>query len=366
MQLNRTYKFKLTPTESQKKSLLETFKLYLFIKKGFVNINLHFYKNEGRFLTVKEMFSYIHKLNKKFPELKKLDNKYCEFCIVNVFNELKSYDFNIENNNKMNLYKIYIYNNFFIDHQKQLITIPTFSDIPFISSMVLKNIKSLFITYKNKDFYMYLNTTIESSVKKIDENKIIGIDVGLKEFAILSNNKKIPNPRFYRELEEKLSLEQKKLSKKEKGSSNYKKQLIKVNKIHNKIYNSRNNFLHQFTNYLTNTYDIIGIEKLKISKMVLNKQFSKSILDAGWGLFIKMLRYKALEKGKVVIAVDRFYPSSQICHNCKSKQIMPVHLRTFECASCKTKIDRDYNASLNIRDKALEIFYEKKGKNKKN
>lgn len=183
----------------------------------------------------------------------------------------------------------------------------------------------------------------------------VGIDVGLKEFAVLSTGEVIPNPRLYRMLEGKLAKEQKRLSNKEKFSNNWKKQAAKVQKIHSKITNARKDFLHKLSTRIVNNHDVIGVEDLNIKGMIKNHNLAKSISDAGWGMFNNFLEYKSLWQSKTYQKVERFYPSSQICFECGSKQIMPLHLRTYVCKDCGTVKDRDFNASQNIEHRALQL-----------
>jgi len=203
------------------------------------------------------------------------------------------------------------------------------------------------------------NYFLKLNIDQYDKDKTfvnpIGIDVGLKEFAVLSTGEVIPNPRFYHTLEEKLAKEQRKLSRKEKFSNNWKKQLAKVQKIHSKIANARKDFLHKLSTRIVNNHDIIGVEDLNIKGMVRNHHLAKSIADAGWSMFNNFLEYKCLWQSKTFQKVERFYPSSQLCSECGSKQIMPLHLRTYVCKDCGTNIDRDFNASKNIELRALQL-----------
>jgi len=140
-----------------------------------------------------------------------------------------------------------------------------------------------------------------------------------------------------------------------KQSNNYKKQKAKVQKLHTKIYNQRKDYLHKISNEITNQYDIIALETLNVKGMVKNKRLSKSISDVAWSEFMRQLEYKALWKGKTVIKIDKWFPSSQICSYCgASTGKKPLNIRKFDCPECKTRnIDRDINASINIRNYAL-------------
>ena len=124
--------------------------------------------------------------------------------------------------------------------------------------------------------------------------------------------------------------------------------------IHSKIANDRKDFLHKLSTQIVNNHDVIGVEDLNIKGMVRNHRLAKSIADAGWSMFNNFLEYKCLWQSKTFQKVERFYPSSQLCSECGSKQIMPLHLRTYVCKDCGTNIDRDFNASKNIELRALQ------------
>ncbi|MEK6882652.1 MAG: RNA-guided endonuclease TnpB family protein [Nanoarchaeota archaeon] len=175
----------------------------------------------------------------------------------------------------------------------------------------------------------------------------VGIDVGLENFATLSNGEKIENPRFLKKSERKLTRLQRRLSKKKKGSENRRKARLKVARQHEKIFNQRNDFLHNQTAKIVRRFKIIAVEKLNINGMIKNRYLAKSISDVGWNRFIQMLSYKVENTGGKVKLVNPKY-TSQICSHCGYKQKMPLSKRTFNCSNCGFKINRDLNASRNI------------------
>ena len=187
---------------------------------------------------------------------------------------------------------------------------------------------------------------------------VVGIDLGIKEFATTSDNEIINNPKFYRKYEEKLIKSQKKLSKRKKGSNNRNKQRLKVNKWHKKIANCRIDFLQKLSTKLIRDYDIICMEDLNSSGMIKNHKLAKSISDASFFEFNRELEYKARWNYKLISRIDRFYPSSQICSHCgnKSSQTKDLSVRTYICEECGLEIDRDYNASINILNEGLRIL----------
>ncbi len=190
------------------------------------------------------------------------------------------------------------------------------------------------------------------------KGKAIGIDLGLTHFAISSDGSKFDNPRHIKKHERNLKRKQQKLSRKQKGSQARARARRLVAGVHEKISNARIDFLHKLSRKLVNENQVIITENLNIKGMVRNHKLAKSILDCGWGMFLKFIDYKCQKEGKVFLEIDRFFPSSKTCNHCLSVvDSLPLDLRTWDCPSCGTKnIDRDINAAKNIRDEGLRIL----------
>ena len=174
-----------------------------------------------------------------------------------------------------------------------------------------------------------------------------GVDVGLEKFAALSDGILIPNPKFLRLSETKLKHEQRVLSRKKKGSNSRKKQKARLAKVHLKIKNQRNDFLHKESHKLVNNYDLIVFEDLRILNMVKNHHLAKSISDASWSRFMDFTAYKAANAGKLVVFVNPRGTSLK-CSGCGAIVKKGLSIRTHKCPYCGLILDRDVNAAINI------------------
>ena len=181
--------------------------------------------------------------------------------------------------------------------------------------------------------------------------------MGLTHFAITSDGSKFDNPRILNKHEQNLKLKQQQLSRKQKGSNNRIKSRKKVARVHRKITNCREDFLHKLSRRIVNENQVIVVENLNVKGMMQNHKLAKSIHQVGWGMFCTMLKYKSEMSGKVYQEVDRFFPSSKICHVCLNQVgSLPLDVRFWTCKNCHTRHDRDVNAAINLRDEGLRIL----------
>lgn len=205
-------------------------------------------------------------------------------------------------------------------------------------------------------YFAVLNIEFEPQPMNNKGGKI-GIDVGIKEFYSDSNGNEVPNPKYLEKSMRKLMRQQRKLSRKEKGSKNRNKQRVKVALVHEKITNQRNDFLQKQSTMLIRENQTICIEDLKVKNMMRNHKLARHIGSASWSKFFDMLTYKSVWYGNDIKKVSTMYPSSQTCSCCgyKNPLVKNLAIRNWECPECHTRHDRDTNASVNILNKGLQM-----------
>lgn len=206
-------------------------------------------------------------------------------------------------------------------------------------------------------FYISLCVELDDTVLS-NNGCVVGLDVGIKEFYTDSNGNSVANPKTYRKHEKKIIREQRKLSRKKKGSSNRNKQRIRLAMQHEKVANIRKDFLHKESFRLANENQVVCVEDLNVKGMLHNHHLAKAISDVSWSKFFRQLEYKTAEHGGIVVKVPTFYPSSQTCSCCgyKNPIVKNLAIREWNCPKCKTQHDRDRNAAINILNKGLEML----------
>ncbi|MGW7616132.1 RNA-guided endonuclease InsQ/TnpB family protein [Streptomyces antimycoticus] len=229
------------------------------------------------------------------------------------------------------------------------LSLPKIGDMRVKWSRVLPSIPSTVTVIKDAAGRYFASFVVETDPEMLpDVESVVGIDLGLGHFAVLSDGTKIDAPRFLRRAEKKLKRAQRSLSRKAKGSNNRDKARIKVARAHAQVADARREFHHQLSTRLVRDNQAVAVEDLVV-KGLARTRLAKSVHDAGWSAFVAMLEYKAEKFGRSFHRVGRFEPTSQVCSVCGVKDgPKPLHIRVWDCGACGAVLDRDINAAVNV------------------
>ena len=218
-------------------------------------------------------------------------------------------------------------------------------------------VKSITLS-KEPNGKFYLSVLIDKPLRQVPQSSsMVGLDLGIKDFAVTSDGQVIENIHFKKNEESRLKRLQRQISKKVVGSKNREKARLRFAKLNEKIRNRKLNFLHDVTNHLIDENQVIVMEDLNVKGMVRNHKLAESISEVNWGEFRRMLAYKAAWHGRQLVFIDRFYPSSKRCNHCGYiNKGLTLKDRQWVCPECGSLIDRDYNAALNILEEGERII----------
>ena len=363
--MEKSFKYRIYPSKKQKIQIAKTFGCVRFVYNHYLSVRKSAYEDERKNLNYYDCANDLKNLKSQYEWLREVDSTSLQSSLKDLDAAYRKFFAEHTGYPKYKSKKTHRFSytskctNKNIEYLGRKIKLPKLGMVRTKNKLVpAGRILSATISQESSGkYYVSLCCTDVEIKQHKPTNKSVGIDLGIKDFAITSDGLRFKNPKYLKSSLKKLSKLQRNMARKTPGSHNYEKNRIKVARLHEYIANQRKDFLHKVSSFLVKEYDVICIEDLQVSNMIKNHKLALSIADVSLSEFTRQLEYKALWYGKQIIKVDKWFASSQICNRCGSKFSITKDLsvREWECPNCHSILDRDINAAINILNKGLSI-----------
>ena len=369
--MEKCYRFRIYPTTDQMNQMQRTFGCCRFIFNHYLSNRIEQYKATNKTMSRYEQDRDMTRLKKELEWLREVDATSLQailsdldFAYQNFFRRVKKGEkpgfprFKSKHSSRKSFKSKRVGNNIAV-HDKH-VKLPKLGFVRCaVSKKVEGRILSATVSQNPSGKYFVSICCTDVDIPQYESTgAVVGLDMGLKDFAVSSDGQTFKNHHYLRKSSKKLARLQRQLSRKPKGSNNRNKARIKVARQHEKVANQRNDTLHKLSTQLVKDYDVICIETLRPKNMVKNRRLAKSISDVSWGEFVRQLEYKCGWQHKALVKIDPFYPSSQLCSECGAKNpaTKDLAVRSWICPKCGAEHDRDINAAINILNEGLRLL----------